>query len=565
MTDWTNYRNPGNLNPFDMESFRQGYSQYGQGSPVSSRAQSPASSRPQTPASSRAESKAPSPELQVLRDLPSGRKSAHQAGRPPRAPSLLQKLRKMSLCSSSNTQVDTRCIRTKNQNDRSARNTSERITTRADYAQGSSSAPYSVEVYDPYANFYSSTSVMPESPGTRDEHEMLWHSMGESQFTQPFDMPTLQPLSPSPWDEWMRQDDLALQEAEAAYGAANIASTSHAYNVESAQAQQARSDLMGTLNSALADLERLVNSNADPELAGYPIKQLDRQITPLLIAAENWRRLNLNLIALHTSEAATVDSDDEDMDEQAPMAGSQEIDDFVRYSPHGRYRALIDNGQHTRVADIHKSESGVSVILLDPLRVEEDETAYDDYAVKFKQDFGTHAAAKCAFVPLDLQKSAFGCRIFSMSLALKMQAREGEFTNMHSALYSGDLSPVVPGSMQTEDDEDAHVVLDAGPLIDASMLKHNQSRSSIKKYLRENPDQDGVIVNNKHGETLRTRTKRHTVDRKVPAKKESGRKTKTITFNNSIELKRIALVKRALNFVSVAPSEDVIQLSALIN
>jgi type III effector protein PopP2 len=449
---------------------------------------------------------------------------------------------------------------------------------RVDYAHGSNSTPPPIEVYHPHPDVDMSGL---QSPGTRTTHEMYWQSAAESGFAPPLDsiggehssfpyraeagnmyMPHLPPLSPSPWEEWIRQDDLALQEAAAACGATNIASTSYGYNVDSAQAQQARSDLMSTLNSALSDLEGLVNNNTDPELAGYPIKQLDRQIMPLLIAAENWRRPNLNLIALHTSEAACVDSDDEDMDEQAPMAGSQEIDDFVKYHPNGRYRALIDNGQHTRVADIHKSESGVSVILLDSLRVEKDEKEYDDYAVYFKQEFGTHAAARCAFIPVDLQKSAFGCRIFSMSLALKMQAREGDFTNMHSALYSGDLSPVVPGSMQTEDDEDAHVVLDAGPLIDASMLKHNQSRSSIKKYLQSNPDQDNVIVN-KHGETLRTRANRHTVERKVLAQNESGRKT--ITFNNSIELKRIALVRRALHFVSVAPPEDVIQLSALIN
>jgi len=408
---------------------------------------------------------------------------------------------------------------------------------------------------------------------------MYWQFAAESGFAPPLDaiggahsgaeagnmvMPHLPPLSPSPWEAWIRQDDLALQEAAAAHGATHIASTSHGHNVDSPQAQQARSDLMRTLHSALSDLEGLVNSNTDPELAGYPIKQLDRQIMPLLIAAENWRRPNLNLIALHTSEAAGVDSDDEDMDEQAPMAGSHEIDDFVRDHPDGRYRALIDNGQHTRVADIHKSASGVSVILLDSLRVEKDETEYNDYAVNFKEEFGTHAAARCAFIPLDLQKSAFGCRIFSMSLALKMQAREGDFTNMHRALYSGDLSPVVPGSVQTEEDEDAHVVLNAGPLVDASMLKHNQSRNSIAHYLQSNPDQDGVIVN-KHGETLRTRTNRHIVKREVPAKREFGRKTKTITFNNSIELKRIALVRRALQFVSVAPPEHVIQLSALIH
>lgn len=151
-----------------------------------------------------------------------------------------------------------------------------------------------------------------------------------------------------------------------------------------------------------------------------------------------------------------------------------------------------------------------------------------------------------------------------MSLALKMQAREDDFTNMHGALYRGDLWNVVPGSMQTDDDEDAHVVLDAGPLIDASMLKHNQSRTSIGKYLKDNPDQEGVVVNTKHGETLRKRTRRHTVQREVLANKDSGQVTKTIKFNNSIELKRIALIRRALNFVSVAPANDVIRLSALI-
>jgi|GEM_PF-4566743 len=520
MKDWTNYQNPAHLNPFDYEAFSQSYSQYGQSNHASTQSSQP----------SNAASFAPPPALQGLRNHSSDRQSTVDEGLPPRSPDLAERIRQMG-------------------------------------------GPPALGV---------DMSMLP-SPGTIAAHEMEWRAAVGSEFAPPFAsisagysgfsheaeagnmyMPYLPPLPQSPWEEWMRRDDLALQGAATAYGAVGPASTSSVYNVESPQAQQARSNLVSTLTSALADLEGLLHSNSDPELAGYPIKQLDHRITPLLIAAENWRRPGLNLIALHTHQAATVDSDDEEMGEQAPMAGSQEIRDFVKFHPDGRYRALVDNGQHTRAADIHKSQSGVSVVLLDPLKAEKDETDYDDYAVNFKQEFAAHAAARCAFIPLDLQKSAFGCRIFSMSLALKMQAREDDFTNMHGALYRGDLWNVVRGSMQTDDDEDAHVVLDAGPLIDASMLKHNQSRTSIGKYLKENPDQEGAVVNTKHGETLRKRTRRHTVQREVLANKDSGQVTKTIKFNNSIELKRIALIRRALNFVSVAPASDVIRLSALI-
>ncbi|HWW71695.1 MAG TPA: YopJ family acetyltransferase [Duganella sp.] len=520
MTNWTNYRNPAHLDPFDTEAFNRAYrEQSGQASHAS------AQSSP-----SRAGSRTASPELQPLRGQPGARHSSHAAERPPRAPSqgLLQKLR-------------------------------------------------------------TATSMMASSPGTRTDHELHWQSIFGQQSAPPFHavtadypapapwghdtaptdnayMPALSPLPTSAWDQWMAEDDLALQAAAAAYGDAHIAQMSHAAPAESAHIQHARANLGGMLHSALAKLEALSHANTDPEIAGFPIKQLDHEITPLLIASENWRRPQLNLVALHTSEACGLDSDDDDEDdgELSPMRGSQNIDDFVQNAPYGRYRALIDNGQHTRAADIYKGAGAISVVVLDSLRVEKDPVDYEDYAVNLKQDFGQHA--RCAFIPLDLQKSAFGCRVFSMSLALKMQSREGEFNGIHNALHgNADLASVVPHRQQTEDDRNAYVVLNAGGLIDARMMKHSESRSSIERYLNANPSQKNAIVNNTHGETLKQRTKRHTIKREVLDKKDSGNKTKDITYNNSIELKRIALVKRALNFVSMAPPEEVLRLSALIN
>ena len=513
MTNWTNYRNPAHLDHSDTEAFNRAYHEHhasGQSS------------------SSRAESRTASPELQTLRGQPGARQSARPAERPPRAPSpgLLQRLHSMP---------------------------------------------------------------MPPSPGTRNEHELHWQSIHGQQSAPSFHavtahyaapapwghdtespgnayMPAVSPLPTSAWDQWMAEDDLALQAAATAYADAHIAPTSDAAPAESAHVQHARANLSGTLHSALAKLEALSHSNIDPEIADFPIKQLDHEITPLLIASENWRRPQLNMVALHTSEACGLDSDDDDADdgELSPMKGSQIIDDFVQNAPYGRYRALIDNGQHTRAADIYKGAGAISVVVLDSLRVEKDAVDYEDYAVNLKQDFGQHA--RCAFIPLDLQKSAFGCRVFSMSLALKMQSREGEFNGIHNALHgNADLASVVPHRKQADEDSNAYVVLNAGGLIDARMMKHSEARSSIQNYLNANPDQKSAVVNNTRGETLQQRTKRHTIKRQVLAPKKSDHSTKSITYSNSIELKRIALLKRAINFVSMAPPEDVLRLSALMN
>jgi len=304
---------------------------------------------------------------------------------------------------------------------------------------------------------------------------------------------------------------------------------------ESVQAQQARFQVTGMLQETLASLQALVASNTDAEMANFPIKDIDRRITPLLIATENYRidvengqriafgnspRAPLNLIALHDDAA-----EEEEIAESPPMKSSRRVEEFVANAAPGRYRALFDNGQHTRAADILKHESGdVSVIILDSLRSATDKSDYKDYAEQINADFG--GRTKCAFIPIDLQKSAFGCRIFAMSLALKMHSREDVFSGMHGFLSRAR--------------SDAVVALNPGALVDPGMMKHSQSRTSVNKYLSKNPDQRDVLVN-KRGETLEGRARRHAVTRTIH---KVGGGTKNITFNNSIELKRIAMVQR---------------------
>ncbi|WP_310503028.1 YopJ family acetyltransferase, partial [Raoultella terrigena] len=139
------------------------------------------------------------------------------------------------------------------------------------------------------------------------------------------------------------------------------------------------------------------------------------------------------------------------------MKGSWNPQAFIESADSGRYVALLDNGQHTRAAHILKEGRDVSVLVVDSLRLNQPEQDYEDYAVSLKEDFGP--GARLAFIPLDLQKSAYGCRVFSISLALKMHARADLFGQMHEAL-SRDADPA-PGMPQMRDtpDEGAFVIL----------------------------------------------------------------------------------------------------------
>ncbi|WP_423595285.1 YopJ family acetyltransferase [Roseateles sp. MS654] len=383
------------------------------------------------------------------------------------------------------------------------------------------------------------------SPGTRWDHHLLWQSLGGPG------------AEPSPWNPYLPHDPFAVHVPVAAADPVGLVHppASHA---EPAHAQQARHQLGNIVHTALAQLNDLLKANVDPELAGFPIKAWDRHLMPLLVASENWRRPQLNLVALHTELA-------EDPDEGATAAaGSSNVRQFIEAAPFGRYRALVDDGQHIRAADIHKSEYGVSVVAIDPAQPSNAnaDNEREEIADLFKENFGE--GAKLAFIPLDVQKSGFGCRVFSMSLALKMHAREDVFTDFHHALAADDVWSRVPDATLT--DGDAFIVRDAGHLVDASMMKHSQSRSSIKKYLEDHPDQKRVRVNAKNEETLVARAKRHLVTRRIPERTLPGepKKTKTVKFSNSIELKRIALLERSLRYVAEAPAEEVHRLSALV-
>ncbi|WP_269150208.1 hypothetical protein [Ralstonia solanacearum] len=100
------------------------------------------------------------------------------------------------------------------------------------------------------------------------------------------------------------------------------------------------------------------------------------------------------------------------------------------------------------------------------------------------------------------------------------------------------------------------------------MMKHSQADSSVTRYLDQHPEQAGVPVN-KRNETLSDRTTRHLVKREVRNRANSegqvtGGKTKQITFSNSIEQKRIAMLSRAISYVGSAPPPVVMRMAKLL-
>ncbi len=332
-------------------------------------------------------------------------------------------------------------------------------------------------------------------------------------------------------------------------------------SAQQATVERMRTKVTAFLSGALGRLQDLNARNMDPELAEFRILDVDRAITPLLIVTENARNPGLNLVPLHMDTA-----EDEEVRTQPPMAGSRHIAEFVASARPGRYRAVIDDGSHTRAADIRKDASGTSVIVVDPLRKERNESAYVDYADNVNSEFGEEA--KCAFIPVDIQKSFFDCRTLSLSLALKMQDKGDAFATLHDTLRNGgDPSHSVSRAERTEQ-LGALLVLDGAPLVDARMMKHSQARSSVTRYLDQHPEQAGVPVN-KRNETLSDRTTRHLVKREVRNRANSegqvtGGETKQITFSNSIEQKRIAMLSRAISYVGSAPPPVVMRMAKLL-
>ncbi|ATG22494.1 YOPP/AvrRxv family protein [Ralstonia pickettii] len=332
---------------------------------------------------------------------------------------------------------------------------------------------------------------------------------------------------------------------------------------QQAAIEQARGRLRSSLQRSLAGLQQALDRNLDLEVAKFPIKNVDWAVVPLLMASENARNPGLNLVALHMETAETAFDDDEE--ELPPLVNSRQFGAFIDSAPPGRYRAIVNDGAHTRAADIRKDAQGATVIVVDPLRKEKDEQEYDGYAENISAEAGEHA--RCAFIPVDLQKSAFGCRIFSMSLALKMHAREADFTALHDALRSGaDASPLVSRARTTEE-LGALLVLDGAPLIDAGMMKHSHAGSSVKRYLERHPEQADTPVN-KRNETLQARTDRHLVERQILARVDANAAAptaplRTARLSTSIEHKRVAMIRRAMAYVDTAPPQAIVQMTQL--
>ena len=242
-----------------------------------------------------------------------------------------------------------------------------------------------------------------------------------------------------------------------------------------------------------------------------PDEQLTRQDManlPLLVAAENARNPGLNLHHCDSREAFIA--------HLGAIAKDSERTGCYR----GRAVVCVDQGWlHHAAADIyHQPGQPVSVIMPDSFMVSA------DLREMIESEMRQAGVACCVGADgTTIQKSTNDCVMFSLSFALKMQDHEVFFDKRHQ---------------QQLRDDTARWSMREHP-VPAAFYKHAHSRRTLELATEKTASFETEIVN-KRGETLDARRARHVGDFSVSGQQE------TRAYSNSIELKRLVFIDRAL-------------------
>ena len=214
----------------------------------------------------------------------------------------------------------------------------------------------------------------------------------------------------------------------------------------------------------------------------------------------------------------------------------------------------LENIDHTVVADLRRVDGQKSVIIFDALHHQSDFVQYaDDDLSSIPGDI------KVSVFCLDQQKSSYGCKIFSLSIASKLADIPDFMHLLHRAHVQQDAMALAKcagaNKVHTTDNID---VYDFPSTVPPILLKHTQSRSSLTRASVEQLSQ----AINKQGQTLQQRQQHKLVRRtEIRAVKTARAMTHSITFSASIEDKRIVYVERARQYMQTAPASEVERLA----
>lgn len=184
-----------------------------------------------------------------------------------------------------------------------------------------------------------------------------------------------------------------------------------------------------------------------------------------------------------------------------------------------RFAVGLPSRSHVGAADYRLIGDRASVILVEPANI--DQVHPNALYVAARRTFHAHASVTLTMIEADIQNSPAGCAMFSFFLIKKMFKEQDHFQMLHERNLAGQLAPNIFGLVRLGT---------ADFVLPPALMKHTQSGTRLKTYLKARPDMAAQPVN-KRGETLTERRMRSLV---------SGTKADgtAVVYNRAIEEKR---------------------------
>lgn len=276
---------------------------------------------------------------------------------------------------------------------------------------------------------------------------------------------------------------------------------------------------------------------------------------PAIVAAENARTPNLNLTLLSPNE-----------DFASWLKAKRPANARVIFPMPG-------NEAHYVAADVRRNGGKTSVIVIEPLSLKD---ATQDLQDSTRQKYERQSLpllkktlksdVTLSVLAVDTQKSTNDCGIFALSAASKL----ADNAPMLDALHEQNLGKK---PIKTALGQDAELlagkgkvrVLDGKGVLPPAFVKHSQSRTTLKDWLKANPAAHGYASVNKAEQSLMERFDSHVTtryDKPVHTRfmqdnlPEMEVQIKNLTFSASIEKKRLVYLDRAIAYLKQAPEAE---------
>lgn len=213
------------------------------------------------------------------------------------------------------------------------------------------------------------------------------------------------------------------------------------------------------------------------------------------------------------------------------------------HAPSWRSIAILDpKGSHRIAIDVRMHDDGRKSLLVmettQALKRDKNDqpkkilNGYQEFIANLKDEFG--AWASMAIIDVGTQKSKIGCQAFCFDFALHAFHKSDFFDDLHQRLHDD-------GQCFADRDKADHIdgmeYIRGPKILPAVFFKHAESRATIDRVLKDQPDVAGKDVStNRYGtaETLYERVRAFGINRGA------------MTYSMSVEASRIRKIREAI-------------------